>query len=330
VNGNPGPVLCFGELLLRLTAPRGEALLQSASLGAHFGGAEGNVAVALARLGCASAMVSTVPDDTLGDAAIESLRRAGVDVSRVRRAPGRLGLYFLTPAAGASSGTVIYDRAHSVFAAARDYDWPALLDGVAWLHLSGIVPALGPELAELGLAAIAAAHDAGVRVSFDGNFRASLWARWCDDPGPVLAEYVGRADLLFGNRRDLSLVLGETFDADNAAASKAFERFARLSVIASSDREIVAADHHRLTARVDSREGFFVAPEIEVTGIIDRIGSGDAFAAGVLARLDEGLAEAATTGLALAALKHGRAGDHSVATLRDLAAFTSALTDVRR
>src|SRR5690606_13895710 len=237
--------------------------------------------------------------------------------SHVQRAAGRLGLYFLTPAAGASAGSVIYDRAGSVFANTRSYDWPAALDGAAWLHLSGIVPALGPEMAEAGLAAMAAARQVGVRVSFDGNFRASLWARWCRDPGPILSDYVAGCDLLFGNHHDLSLVLGETLDSDERAARQAFERFPCLAAVASSAREIVAADHHRLSARIDTRDGSFAAPPVEVTGIVDRIGSGDAFAAGVLARFDGALAEAATTGLALAALKHGIAGDHSMATERD-------------
>ena len=211
MDGNPRHVLCFGELLLRLSAPKGEALLQGARLDAHFGGAEGNVAVALARLGQPSAMVSAVPDDAIGDAAIDSLRKAGVDTRRVARAPGRMGLYFLAPAAGLSAGSVTYYRADSVFVRARDYDWPALLAGAGWLHLSGIIPALGPEMAEVGLAAMAAAREADVGVSFDGNFRGSLWSRWCPDPGPILADYIGGADLLFGSHRDLSLVLGREF-----------------------------------------------------------------------------------------------------------------------
>jgi 2-dehydro-3-deoxygluconokinase len=335
VNGNPRLVLCFGELLLRLSSPRGEGMLQNTRLDAHFGGAEGNVAVALARLGLRSAMVSALPDNAIGDAAIESLRKAGVDTSRVVRAPGRMGLYFLTPPAGVSAGSVIYDRADSVFVATRDYDWPALLAGAGWLHLSGIVPALGPEMAEVGLAAIAAARAAGVRVSFDGNFRGSLWSRWCPDPGPILAEYIDGADLLFGSHRDLSLVLGREFggkaDArQHEAAQAAFERFPQLAAVASTSREIVSSDHHRLSARIDTPNDAFAAPAIEVTGIVDRIGTGDAFAAGVLAHLGEGLEAAATIGLALAALKHGIAGDHSTVTPRDLAAFASGLADVRR
>ena len=335
MNGNPRLVLCFGELLLRLSAPRGEGMLQGAHLHAHFGGAEANVAVALARLGLRSAMVSTLPDNAIGDAAIESLHKAGVDTSRVVRAPGRMGLYFLTPAAGVSAGSVIYDRAESVFTGTRDYDWPALLAGAGWLHLSGIIPALGPEMAEVGLNAIAAARASGVRVSFDGNFRGSLWSRWCPEPGPILADYIEGADLLFGSHRDLSLVLGREFggkgDArQHDAALAAFERFPQLAAIASTSREVVSSDHHRLSARIDTRSDACSTQALEVTGIIDRIGTGDAFAAGVLAHLEEGLEAAATIGLALAALKHGIAGDHSVATPRDLAAFASGLADVRR
>lgn len=335
VNGNPRLVLCFGELLLRLSSPRGEGTLQSTRLDAHFGGAEGNVAVALARLGLRSAVVSALPDSAIGDAAIETLRKAGVDTSRVVRAPGRMGLYFLTPASGVNAGSVIYDRADSVFAETRGYDWPALIAGAGWLHLSGIVPALGPEMTQVGLAAIAAAREAGVQVSFDGNFRGSLWSRWCPDPGPIIAEYIAGADLLFGSHRDLSLVLGREFGGDgNArqydAAHAAFERFPQLAAVASTNREIVSADHHRLSARIDTPDGAYCAPAVEVTDIVDRIGTGDAFAAGVLAHLNDGLEAAATIGLALAALKHGIAGDHSMTTPRDLAAFASGLADVRR
>jgi 2-dehydro-3-deoxygluconokinase len=182
---------------------------------------------------------------------------------------------------------------------------------------------------------MAAARAAGVRVSFDGNFRASMWARWCADPGPVLAEYIGGADLVFGNHLDLSLALGRELtgetDADRRnAALAAFERFPRLAAIASTGREIVAPDHHRLSARIHTRDAAFATAALDVAGIVDRIGTGDAFAAGVLARLDDGLEAAATTGLALAALKHGIAGDHSTATPRDLAAFAPGLADVRR
>jgi 2-dehydro-3-deoxygluconokinase len=330
-------ILCFGELLLRLSAPDREHLFQQNHLDAHFGGAEANVAVALVRLGMPSAVVSAVPDDAVGDGALDAIRRHGVDVSGVLRAPGRLGLYYLTPGAGLRAASIVYDRAGSIFAETPSsaYDWPKLLDGVEWLHLSGITPALGPDSVRVGLDAIAAAHDMGVKVSFDGNFRASLWARWCSDPAPILAQYMAAADLLFGNHRDLSLVLGQDLGGDSpearrTAALAAFDRFPRLSVIASTARTIHGPDHHRLSARIDTRADSHETGEIDVPQIVDRIGTGDAFAAGVLAHLPQGLAAAAGTGLALAALKHATPGDHSFTTARELAEFARGGLEVRR
>ncbi|MEG8019940.1 sugar kinase [Sphingomonas aerolata] len=332
-----GTILCFGEMLLRLAAPDRGHLFQDARLDAHFGGAEANVAVALARIDVPAAVVTTLPHGLIGNAALDSVRAAGVDVSRVVRADGRLGLYFLSPPSGSRGAQIVYDRLDSSFAATPSsaYDWPAMLDGVGWLHLSGIIPAIGPGAAQLSLDAIAAARAAGVRVSFDGNFRASMWARWCADPQGVLVDHVDGADLLFGSHRDISLLLGEdhagdTPDARRRACEAAFARFPTLACIASTARRVIDADTHALSARVDRRDDAFETETILVTQIVDRIGTGDAFAAGVLSCLDDGCEAAARRGLALAALKHGTAGDHSRTTLTDLADFTGAPADVRR
>ncbi|SFN71574.1 sugar kinase [Sphingomonas sp. OK281] len=330
-------LLCFGEMLLRLAAPDRGHLFQDARLDAHFGGAEANVAVALARIGAPAALITTLPHGPLGDAALETVRAAGVDVSRVQRADGRLGLYFLSPPSGARGAHIVYDRLDSSFAVtpSEAYDWPALLDGVSWLHLSGIIPAIGPAAARLSLDAIVAARAAGVKVSFDGNFRASMWARWCPDPQPILLEHVASADLLFGNHRDIALLLGEPFSGDTpatrrAACEAAFARFPQLGWIASTARQVVDADTHRLSARVDRRKEWFETETIAVTQIVDRIGTGDAFAAGVLSCLEDGCSAAAERGLGLAALKHATAGDQSRTTSTDLAAFTGMPSDVRR
>ena len=332
-----GRVLCFGEILLRLAAPDRGHLFQDSRLDAHFGGAEANVAVALARLGEPAAVITAMPHGPIGDAALESVRAAGVDVSRILRTDGRLGLYFLSPPSGPRGAHIVYDRLDSSFAVTPSsaYDWPAALDGVAWLHLSGIIPAIGPDVADLSLDAIAAAKKAGVRVSFDGNFRASMWARWSADPQQVLFDHVAGADLLFGSHRDISLLLGEDFAGDTPAARRraceaAFVRFPSLTCIASTARRVIDADTHELSARVDRRDDSFETETIVVSQIVDRIGTGDAFAAGVLSRLDEGCEAAARRGLAMAALKHATAGDHSRTTLADLAAFTGAPADVRR
>src|SRR5688500_19669727 len=171
-----GRIVCFGELLLRLTAPGSELLLQSGRLDVHVGGAEANVAVGLARLGHRTAMVSRVPDNVLGEAAVGFLRRHGVDASGVTAAPGRMGLYFLAAGAGVRASSVIYDREGSSFAKAEagDFDWERLLEGAALLHLSGITPALGPRSAEAAMGVMEAARAKGMTVSFDCNYRSQL------------------------------------------------------------------------------------------------------------------------------------------------------------
>ncbi|MCP8890141.1 sugar kinase [Sphingomonas faeni] len=332
-----GVVLCFGEMLLRLAAPDRGHLFQESRLDAHFGGAEANVAVALARLGEPAAVITTLPSGSIGDAALESVRAAGVDVSRVLRADGRLGLYFLSPPSGPRGAHIVYDRLDSSFAVtpSEAYDWPAALDGVEWLHLSGIIPAIGPDAARLSLDAIAAAKAAGVKVSFDGNFRASMWARWCADPQQILLDHVTGADLLFGNHRDISLLLGEDFagdtpDARRRACEAAFALFPRLTCIASTARRVIDADTHELSARVDRRDDAFETETIVVSQIVDRIGTGDAFAAGVLSSMEDSCEVAAARGLVLAALKHATAGDHSRTTSIEARMFTATAGDVRR
>lgn len=333
------PILCLGELMLRLTAPGRELLLQSPRLDVNVGGAEANVAIGLAHLGHATRMASVVADNPLGDAAIATLRGHGVDVSQLVRAPGRLALYFLAPGAGLRASEIVYDRAGTAFAeaAADSIDWTALLGGVARLHLSGITPALGERAAALALAAAAAARAAGVPVSFDGNYRARLWESWESDPRAILTRLITGADILFGNHRDISLLLGRHFPGDGPerrreAALAAFDAFPALRLIASTARHADDADRHRLSARIDTRDGEWQTDEIVVAGIVDRIGAGDAFAAGVLHGLlcGHGEAEAARSGLALAALKHSLPGDQSLFSAGDIAAFWAGERDVRR
>lgn len=330
-------VLCFGEMLLRLSPPGRSTLFQEPRLEAHFGGAEANVAVALARIGEPASLVTALPFGPIGDAAQDAVRRAGVDTGSIIRGDGRLGLYYFMPGASVRSPEVAYDREGSLFATTPSlaYDWSELLVEASWLHLSGIIPAISHDAARLSLDAIAAARTAGVRVSFDGNFRESMWRRWCNDPAPVLAEHVAGADLLFGNHRDIGLMLHRPFPADTPderrdAALAALCRFTRLNAIASTSRRIIGPGRQTLRARVDRRDAWFETEEIELFDIVDRIGTGDAFAAGVLARIDDGPQAAALAGIALAALKHSVAGDQSVTTLQELRAFDPTTADVRR
>lgn len=313
--------------------------MQSPNLDLQVGGAEANVAVGLAHLGHDTTVVSAVPDNALGRGAVSAIRSHGVDCKNVQVRAGRMGLYFLAQGAGLRASEIVYDRAGSSFAqmTAADFDWDALLADARMLHLSGITPALGPRSAEAALAAARAASRLGVPLSFDGNYRAMLWESWDSNPRAILRELIGLADILFGNHRDISLVLGKDFSGDGAdrrrdAAQAAFDAFPALQLIASTARHLVSADHHQLSARVDLRDSFAQTDELDVTGIIDRIGAGDAFAAGVLhAHLGGGDAGAmAKSGLALTCLKHSLPGDASRFAPADMDAFMSGNLDVRR
>lgn len=334
-----GTVVCFGELLVRLSAPGRTLLMQTPSLDLHVGGAEANVAIGLARLGHRTTMVSAVPDNALGRGAMAAVRAQGVDTAPVIARAGRMGLYFLSPGAGLRASEIVYDREHSSFATAPAdaFEWPALLQGASRLHLSGITPALGPVPAAAAIAAAEAATALGVPVSFDGNYRARLWEAWNSDPRAILSKLIGHADVLFGNHRDVSLLLGRNFDGDGpdrrrTAADAAFAAFPRLQLIASTARHTEDADRHRIAARIDARDAQVQTDEVLVSGIVDRIGAGDAFATGVLHGLSESrdIAHAARIGLALACLKHSLPGDASLFGQADIAAFLAGGLDVRR
>lgn len=331
-------VTCFGELLLRLM-PGAQSLACAEGFDLSVGGAEANVAVALASLGHAVRFAGLASDNALGERALRELRAAGVDTARIARAAGRMGLYFLESGAGLRPSAITYDRAGSAFALADPaaIDFAGALEGARLLHTGGITPALGLNGVALARAAQAAARAASVPICFDGNYRAQLWDAWDSDPRAVLTELVTDATILIGNHRDISLLLGSTFSGDGPdrrreAAEAAFAAFPNLKWIASTARHIVTSDHHRIAARVDARDDAFQTDEIDVTGIVDRIGTGDAFAAGVLhGWLEQGDVRAmAEAGLALTALKHSLPGDMCLASRADLAAFSASGGDVRR
>lgn len=329
----------FGEVVLRLSVAEGELVLQSAGFEAHVGGAEANVAVALAALGRPARMIGALPAGAIGDGVAGELRRHGVDTHGIARRPGRMGVYYHIPGGPMRAAEVIYDRADSAFAAMApaDWDWDALLDGTGWLHLSGVTPALGPASAEAALAAVRAARARGIGVSFDGNWRGRLWERWHRDPAAILRPIVAEASLLFGNHRDAALLLGRDFSGDGPdrrreAARALLDAFPNLETVASTAREIVDPATHRIAARIDRRDGDAQTPPVTIAGIIDRIGTGDAFAAGVLDGLFGGMEPmaAAERGLALAGLKHGLRGDFAPFARATLDSATAAAHDVAR
>lgn len=337
-----GHVVCFGELLLRLGAPARQLLLQSPYLEVHTGGAEANVAVSLARMGHHARMVGLVADNALGESATGELRRHGVDTQAVGKADGRMGLYFLTPGAIQRPSEVLYDRAGSAFArhGGGEHDWKALLQGADWLHVSGVSPALGQLAADRTLQAVRAARAAGVKVSFDGNFRPKLWEAWHGDAAGILRSIMAEADLMFASHRDIQVVLGQAFSQETsharflAGAEAAFSAFPHLQRMAATQRLQHSVDHHSLSAIDARRDGSsHVTPVYELASIVDRIGTGDAFAAGVLhgeiAGMDD--AQGLHFGLAAACLKHSLPGDFNLFGVEEINALLGeGGFDVRR
>lgn len=330
-------IVCFGELLLRMSAPAGQLLLQAPQFDTCIGGAEANVAVSLARLGHRVSLVSSLPDNALGAAVRDGMRAHGVDTRGIHFAPGRLGLYFLTAGAVLRPSEIIYDRAGSVFAETdpATYRWPALLHGTAWLHVSGVSPAVGERGAQATLAAMRAARSLGVKVSFDGNYRASLWAQQGSDGAEVLCELMRHADLAFADQRDFALVLrrpelGQCSRAE--AMTAAFEAFPQLDRVAATSRTQLANDRHDLTATLYTREASTCAREYAMHGIVDRIGTGDAFAAGLLHGLLRGWNDhnSLEFGLAAAVAKHSIAGDFNLASEAQIEAIRAGTLNVRR
>ena len=320
--------VCFGELLLRLSAPNNELLLQSGTLAVHIGGAEANVAVSLSHFGHATRMVSVVPDNALGNACRGELRRHGVRTEGIQIGPGRMGLYFLTVGAGHRPSEVLYDRADSAFAlaSAELVDWKPLLADASWLHVSGITPALGPSAAAAALRAVRTARSQGRSVSFDCNYRAKLWQRWQGNAQRILREMVAEADLLFAEERDMALILDRDYQAlpaserFQASASDALATFPNLKRVAATVRGQRSVDDHDLGAKLMARSGLVTTRTYSIGRIIDRIGSGDAFAAGVLHGIESGLDDQASLdfGLAAACLKHSIPGDFNLSTVADV------------
>ncbi|MBN2265848.1 MAG: sugar kinase [Candidatus Aminicenantes bacterium] len=330
-----GTIATFGEIMLRLSPPGKELLFQSPRLAATFGGGEANVAVSLAVLGHASRWISVVPANPLGDAALRRLRGHGVDAGAVVRAGRRLGVYFAETGSDARPSKVIYDREGSGIAEAKpgDIDWAAALEGMERLHVTGITPALSASAAALTVEAVKSARAKGMGVSVDLNYRAKLW-RYGRRAPEVMREIAAEADLLIGNEEDCQKALGIAAAADVEAGAldvKAYEAltaevmraFPGLDRVAITLRESRSADWNRWSAVLRTRSDFIVGPVHEIRSIVDRIGSGDAFAAGLIHGLTSFGTDAQALAFAVAAgaLKHSIPGDWNLSTEGDILAL---------
>ena len=304
-------VVGIGEAMIRLAPPPGESLESAAALAVQVGGAEANVCVALARLGVATAWISRLPSNPLGRRIAEAVRAAGVDdAGIVWAAEGSAGVMFLEPAATPRAGEVFYYRRQSAFAAIEPdgVAW-SLLDGARAVHLTGITPALGEKPRELVVRAIAEARARQLLISFDVNYRATLWTP--SAARETLAPLLTGLDVVFVNDRDARGVFEARGDVEGVAGSLRERLRCRVLVLTCGESGAVAAD-----AETVVRQPAFRAE------VVDRVGRGDAFAAGFLyGYLARGTSSGLRYGAALAALKQTYTGDFSRATLREVEAL---------
>lgn len=299
-------VVTLGEIMLRLTPPGVLRLGQAESFEVQYGGAEANVAVALANFGEETSFVSAVPANAVGQAAIDSLRRRGVDTRFVLRGGSRLGIYFLERGVSQRAGGVVYDRADSAFACseASQYDWEAIFRGADWLHFTGITPALGERAEEVVRQACAVAKKAGATISCDLNFRNKLWDK--ERAGAVMGELLSFADVCIANEHQVAELFGAK---EEDAAAYLADRYP-FRAIALSKRRTISATVNVVGGSL-YREGKKAASREYQVEMAERIGGGDAFAAGVIygLRKDFGLQKTAEFAAACCCLKHTVVGD---------------------
>ena len=322
----------FGEIMLRLSPPGAERFFQSPSLSATFGGGEANVAVSLAHFGLASHYVTRLPANPIGDAALRSLRAEGVRVDFIQRGGERLGIYFAETGASQRGSTVVYDRAGSAISQVRpgDIPWADVLEGAAWFHVTGITPALGSAVAAATREAVEAARAAGIRVSLDLNYRAKLWSR--AEARQVMRPLVALTDVVVANEEDIQASLGlEVRGADIVGGSLDVEGYREVAErivtefgvksVAITLRESHSASHNGWSAVLyNVPDGQFHRSQHYEIAVVDRIGGGDAFAAGLIFGLVTGRSADAALRFAVAAsaLKQTIPGDFNRASVAEV------------
>jgi len=330
-------VVTFGEVMLRLKSPGVERLFQSPSLEASFGGAEANVAVSLAQFGVPVSFVSAIPANPIGDACLGELRKFGVDTSRVRRQGSRLGIYFLEAGANQRPSKVVYDRSGSAMAAAKpgDFDWDVVLDGASWFHLTGVTPAISQSAADLAIDGARRAREKGITVSCDYNYRKNLWKYGKSAPD-VMRELVRHVHVGIANEEDCQEALGIELDVDVASGSLATDRYRALAArvleeFPNLDKQVItlreshSADRNGWSAVLHNGTDFLVSRRYDITDIVDRVGAGDSFGAGLIYGLHAYGDDARALEFAAAAscLKHSILGDFNRVSVSEVEALVA-------
>ncbi len=323
-------VVTLGEIMLRLSTPGFNRFIQSENFDVVYGGGEANVAVSLANYGYDSYFVTKVPDQEIGQSALNHLRRFGVKTEYIKRGGDRLGIYFLETGVSMRPSKVIYDRSHSSIseADAEEFDFDEILKDADWFHFSGITPALGEKAAHLTEVALKAAKRHGVTVSVDLNYRKKLWTP--EQAQQTMTNLMQYVDVCIGNEEDAELVLG--FKPGNTDVAKGelelsgyenmfkqmVERFS-FKYVVSSLRESYSASDNGWSGCIYDGEEFYHSRKYDIR-IVDRVGGGDSFASGLIHGLlsEHDYKDALEFGVAASALKHTIPGDFNMVTIAEV------------
>jgi len=345
VSGLDKKVVTFGEIMLRLSPPGFLRFVQARSFEAIYGGGEANVAIALANFGIPVDFVTRLPPHEIGDACLNYLRQFGVGVDKIIRGGERLGIYFLEKGAVQRGSKVIYDRANSSLATIKPgmIDWEKVFSDACWFHWTGITPAISEGAAETCLEAVKKAKDMGLTVSCDLNYRSKLW-KWGKSAGEVMGELVKYADIAIGNEEDAEKVFGikapgvdvlkGKVEADKYlyVAKKLMERFPNLKKVAITLRGSISASHNTWSGVLYDGKNFYTAPTYDITHIVDRVGGGDAFAAGLiygLLKFGDDLQRVLNFAVASGCLKHTIIGDANILSVEEVEKVAAGIVSGR-
>ena len=325
-----GKFVTFGEIMLRLAPLNYDRFVQSKEFGVVYGGGEANVAVSLANYGKDAYFVTKLPKHEIGQSAVNELRRYGVDTSLITRGGDRVGIYFCEKGASQRASKVIYDRAHSAIAEAKkeDFNWKEIFEGAEWFHFTGITPALSDNCAEITLEAVKAAKEAGVTVSVDLNFRKKLWST--EKAGRVMGEIVKYCDVVIANEEDAEKVFGikaeETDITSGHLSDEGYKKVAQelvdrfdLKYVAITLRESFSASDNGWSAMMYDTKEFYKSKRYDVR-IVDRVGGGDSFGAGLIHGLTSGMSnqDALEYAVAASCLKHTIEGDFNLVSIEEV------------
>ncbi|WP_037324919.1 sugar kinase [Salinimicrobium terrae] len=328
-------IVTFGEVLMRLSPSDNRKLLQATQMDFFFGGTEMNVAASLANMGIEVHHVTNVSNDIVGEAALSTLRKYGIGISAVKKVNFPLGLYFLEVGSAMRSSQIAYNRLNSCFANINpdQVDWEKVLEGCNFMHWSGISPGISEGAYQTLKAGLEVARDKGVIVTADPAYRSNLW-KYGRNSHDVLKELVSLSTIFIGGVREINEILKTEFSEDEEgfiSASKALiAEFPKIKKVFDKVRTSVDASWQKIFAQAWNGENFLSTTELEITSVVDRIGTGDAFAAGLLYGLqhfdDE---EALSFANAACALKHTHVGDVNLVSVEEVMEVAKGKTDGR-